>query len=264
MKKVYALVNSFIILAVIFWNYYSNTGNINGQTIGELSDKYSNLFTPADYAFSIWGLIFLGLIALAAYQLKLAFKGGEHENTILQIGPWLAVANLANAVWLWFWLNEQLALSVLTMLVILLALIIVIIRLNMERWDAPLGVIAFVWWPICLYSGWIAVATIANISAWLVSMGWEGGPLSEIQWTLIMISVAGVLNLFMIYTRNMREFAGVGIWALVAIAVRHWAEIPSIQWTALAWAIILFVAIAYHGYLNRETSPFKKLQEKSN
>ena len=127
----------------------------------------------------------------------------------------------------------------------------------MERWDAPLKVIATVWWPICAYSGWIAVATIANISAYLAKTEWEV-LFSAQQWTVIMISVAGLLNLFMIYNRNMREFALVGIWAITAIAVRHWSELPLIKWTSVFWAAMLFIAVALHGYRNRETNPFKK------
>ena len=173
MKKTYALINTGVVLAVIFWNYWSNTGAINGNTVGGMSDEYANLFTPAGYAFAIWGLIYLGLLTLVVNQLHMAFFGGEHSGTILQIGPWLTIANLGNAVWLWFWLQEQTGLSVVIMLVILFSLIQIILRLNMERWDAPLPVIAAVWWPICLYSGWIAVATIANISAWLASMHWS-------------------------------------------------------------------------------------------
>ena len=257
MKKVYAVINFVVVLAVVFWNYYSNTGNINGTTVGEMSDNYPNLFTPAGYAFAIWGIIFLGLIALTANQLYIAFKNREHSDTILQIGPWLTIANIANAVWLWFWLHEQAGISVLVMLVILFSLIMVILRTNMERWDAPLRVIALVWWPICLYSGWIAVATIANISAYLSSSNWS--PIfTEVQWTVLMISIAGILNLAMIYLRNMREFASVGVWALIAIAVRHWDSMPTLQYTAAIWAVVLVVAIMIHAYKNRRTNPMQK------
>jgi len=258
MKKFYALLNTVVILAVIFWNYWSNTGNIGGKTVGELSDEYANLFTPAGYAFAIWGVIFLGLIAIGFNQIRLAFFGGEHSDSILKMGPWLTIANLGNAAWLWFWLNEQTGISVLIMLVILFALVQVILRLDMEMWDAPLSVIAFVWWPICGYSGWIAVATIANISAWLAKLQWSA-IFTELQWTVIMISVAGILNLIMIHRRNMREFAAVGVWAIAAISVRHWGEIPLLQWVSVVWAIVLIVAIGIHGYRNREMHPFRNL-----
>lgn len=258
MKKLYAVLNLLVILAVIFWNYWSNTGGINGKTVGELSSEYFNLFTPAGYAFSIWGVIFIGLIVLGVSQVKLAFSNAGHSESILQIGPWLIIANVGNAAWLWFWLNEQTGISVIVMLVILFSLIQIILRLNMERWDAPLKVIATVWWPICAYSGWIAVATIANIAAYLSKIEWEVFFSAE-QWTVIMISIAGLLNLFMIYTRNMREFALVGVWAITAIAVRHWNEIPLLQWTSVSWVVILLIAVSVHGYKNRKTNPFKKM-----
>lgn len=260
MKKTYAIINFIVVLFTIFWNYWSNTGAINKKTVGEISDKYDNLFTPSGYAFTIWGVIFIGLVVLTVNQLRIAFTNDTNDKTIEQIGPWLSIANIANAAWLWFWLHEQTGISVIIMLIILFSLIQIILRTNMERWDAPLKVIAFVWWPICIYSGWIAVATIANISAWLSSLNWSP-VFTELQWTVIMISVAGLVNLFMIYTRNMREFAGVGIWALIAIAVRHWDTIPALQWTALAWAIILFIYISIHGFRNRKTNPMYKLMK---
>ena len=260
MKKTYAVINTLVVLAVIFWNYWSNTGAIDGYSVADVSDRYSNLFTPAGYAFAIWGVIFLGLVVLVVNQLRLAFGDGAHSDTILQIGPWLSIANLGNALWLWFWLHDQVGISVLVMLVILFSLIQVVLRLNMERWDAPLSVIATVWWPISLYSGWIAVATIANVSAWLTSMQWSA-LFTEVQWTVIMISIAGVLNLVMIRTRNMREFASVGVWAIVAIAVRHWDVIPVLQWTSVFWVAVLGTAIMVHAYKNRHLGPFRRLME---
>jgi len=257
MKKTYALINTVVVLAVIFWNYWSNTDAINGHTVGELSDKYANLFTPAGYAFTIWGLIFLGLLVLVGSQLRMAFGDGADSETILQIGPWLTIANLGNAAWLWFWLHEDIGVSVLIMLVILFSLMRIVLRLNMERWDAPGSLIATVWWPICVYSGWIAVATIANVSAWLESMHWSA-VFSEVQWTVIMIGVAGLLNLIVLQTRNMREFASVGMWAIAAIAVKHWGKIPEIQWTCVLWMLVLGVATLRHAYKNRHLGPFRR------
>lgn len=255
MKKIYAVLNSALIAFVIYWNYWVNTGNLNGKTVGELSAEYANLFTPAGYAFAIWGIIFFGLILLAINQLRLAFWKGKNSESILQIGPWLLTANMGNALWLWFWLHEQTGLSVLTMLGILFSLIMAVVRLNLENWKAPISVIVFVWWPITVYFGWISVATIANISAWLSKLEWSW-LLSELQWTLLMISVAAILNIVMLAFRNMREFVGVGIWALLAIAVRHWGEIASIAWLCIFWAAVLFIAASVHVIKNYETNMY--------
>lgn len=103
---------------------------------------------------------------------------------------------------------------------------------------------------------------MANISSYLASLGWQPF-FTDVQWTIIMISIAGILNLFMIYSRNMREFAAVGIWALIAIAVRHSEEISILKWTALIWAGILILAVSFHAYKNRATNPINKMLNKS-
>lgn len=258
MKKIYALANLIVIIALIVWNYAVNASGINGNTIASVSNEYKNLFTPAGYAFSIWGIIFLGLFAHGIYQVRVVYSRKKDDAFVMKMGPWLIIANLANGCWVWFWLNKLTGISVIMMLIILVSLIILILRLNMERRDAPVNIIAWVWWPLSLYSGWIAVATIANIAAYLTKLDREF-LFSEITWTLIMVIVAALLNLFMIITRNMREFAIVGVWALVAISVRHWGNIPALQWTALVSAIVVFTAISIHGYLNLKTNPLIRL-----
>ncbi|MEQ8473779.1 MAG: hypothetical protein RIC35_21460, partial [Marinoscillum sp.] len=81
---------------------------------------------------------------------------------------------------------------------------------------------------------------------------------SEVQWTVIMIIVATGVNYFMLRTRNMREFALVGIWALVAILIRHYGVYPAISWAAGLCSGFLLAVVAIHGYKNRATSPAKK------
>jgi hypothetical protein len=253
--KVYAILNLIVLAFIIFWNYWVNAKGINGNTVSSLSAAYINLFTPAGYAFSIWGIIFLSLFAQAIFFIIRAFNAEKDSDFLSQIGPYLILANIGNGLWLYMWLMEYTGLSVIAMFGILTSLVITILNTNMERWNAPRPIIFWVWWPIAIYSGWIAVATIANISAYLAKIGWTGG-ISELTWVIVMIIVAVLLNLFMIITRNLREFACVGVWALVAISVRHWESIPTIQWTALIGAILLFVAISIHGYQNRKTAPF--------
>ena len=253
--KLLAIVHFLILILLIVWNYYANTGYIDGKTIGSISDKYANLFTPAPYAFSIWGIIFIGLVAHGAYLLNLSFSKNKDIEPVLRSTPWLILSHIGTGAWVYFWLKEQLAFSVVIMLFILLFLLMAVVKLNMEKWDAPLKTIAGVWWPIDLYIGWISVTLVANIAAYLSSIGFQGG-LTEIEWTIIMIGVVTILNLAMVAFRNMREFTAVGMWALVAIAVRHWGEIPEIQWSAMVAVILLAFASSVHAYKNRKTLPF--------
>lgn len=262
MKKLYAVLNLLSSIGIIYWNYYTVVHGVNGNDVGEVSDRYQNLFTPAGYAFSIWGIIFLGLLALSVFHIRRAFFSNKESKFIEQTGPWFFLANIFNGLWVWFWLTERTEITPLIMVGLLVCLVIIILRTNMERWDAPIEVIAFQWWPICLYAGWITVALIANTTAVLVKTGWSGGPLNEATWAIIMIVVATLVNLLMIFRRNMREFAAVGMWALVAIAVKQWENEPSVAYTALICTVILVIAAAIHGYKNRATAPHIKLKQR--
>lgn len=259
MSRNLTILNLLSVILVIIVNYFSQTLQLNNNTIGSLSQEYRNLFTPEGYAFSIWGLIFLALLAYCGYQIYCAFFYNKEAEYIIHTGPWFAIANFANAAWVVVWLYELTGISVIFMFVILFSLIMVIRKTRMELWDAPLRTIAFTWWPICLYAGWITVASIANVASYLAKINWDGWIFSEKQWTIIMLLVAIVINLLIVYRRNMREFAAVGIWALVAIYVRHSHKYPEIAYVALGGAFIILIYTLYHAYGNRKTNPIYRL-----
>jgi len=101
------------------------------------------------------------------------------------------------------------------------------------------------------------VATIANIAAHLGSLGWNGG-WSETTWTVMAITLATALGIFMIYRRNMLVFGGVVIWALIAIAVRHWGVKPDLEWSAMIGSMVIGVGMVTHAYINRSSLPLVK------
>lgn len=262
MIKKLSILNLASVILVIVVNYISQVFTFNNTTIGEISSRYVNLFTPASYAFAIWGIIFLSLLAYGIFQVRRAFFSKKESVFIEQTGYWFVLANILNCCWVFAFVYNYTGLSVFIMFGILLSLIKIILNTNMERWDAPISIIAFIWWPICLYSGWISVATIANISAFLSKLDWNGGVLSEQAWTINMIVAATIINLLMIWKRNMREFALVGVWALFAIFIRHNGANIYIAYSAITGTVILFIAIFVHAFKNRKTSPFNKLQER--
>ena len=262
MKKKLALFNLLSVILVLVVNGLSQTQRWNDTTIGEMSAKYDNLFTPAGYAFSIWGLIFLFLLGYAIFGIKRAFFSTKKTPHLEQTGYWFTIANVLNAAWVVAFTYDFVGLSVLIMIGILISLLKIVLKTNMERWDAPIEIIAFVWWPVCFYSGWIAVATIANISAFLIKIGLEVSQLTQIIITMVLITIAVYINNLMINLRNMREFALVGAWALFAIFIRHKDSIESIAYYALAGAVVLTFAAGIHGYQNRATNPMNKLKQR--
>jgi hypothetical protein len=258
-KKTLAVANIIALLATIIINYLSNTGIFNESTMASVSEKYENLFTPAGYAFSIWGLIYLGLIGFIVYQSKVFFKNEpmddeevyEEEETVYQIGWLFAASCVVNCLWVLAWLYDYTGISVLLMIALLYFLFRIILNTRMELQDASFKKIALVWWPFSIYSGWITVALIANIAAYLTKLGWEGFT-SEITWTIIMICIAGAINLVMTWTRNMREYAVAGAWGLIAIAVANWDGVQGIVQTALAVSILVLISSGLHAYKNRK------------
>lgn len=256
MKKFLSIFNLGSVIGIIYWNYLVATGFINNRDMAELSNQINSLFTPANYAFSIWSVIYLLLFANAIWLIVKAFKNQE-ANIVSVSSIWLPLANIASGFWLYFWQTEQYGISVFCMLAIFFALIILIVKLDMEKGDAPASIIGLVWWPISLYSGWITVATITNITAYLKVNEFEW-LFTESTWTIILIIVATAVYLYMIWSRYMREYAAVGIWAFIAIAVRHWDNIPSIAYTAIFAALVLGIASAAQGIKYRKQNPFFK------
>ena len=258
LKKQQALstVNMIAVLLTISINYYSQIHGINGNRVGEISAKYSNLFTPAGYAFAIWGIIFIALFIFAAYQMYCTIIRKQTFDFISQAGLWFTLATLFTGLWVIVWLYDYTFVSIFFMLVILFSLMKIVVNTNMERWRAPAKTIMFGWWPISIFAGWIAVATIANISAYLSKIGCQGGPLSATNWTIVMIAIATLLNIILIYTRGMREFGLVGIWALYAIYVRHQSNYESIAIAAVVGAILILIFAFSHAFINRKINPF--------
>jgi len=259
MNKMLLWLNTFSLAAVLVLNYLFGAGLAGTATVGEISSKYPTLLTPAGYTFSIWGIIYLLLIGFVVFQW--VGRSSEKEKQSLQpSGWWLIIANLANALWIISWTNEFLGMSLIFMAVLLLSLIQLVIRLRLEVWDAPVRIIALVWWPICIYLGWIVLAAVLNVAVYLKSIQWTGGPFSEELWSVIMIVAAGLIYLYLTFNRNMRETAFVGIWGLVGIMVNLPSGFSAIWWTALIVSAVIFTAANLHAMRNRDTLPFKKIQ----
>jgi uncharacterized membrane protein (UPF0136 family) len=258
-NKNLVLLNTITLALMLFVNYTSATAVFSTVTVGDVSHKYDTLFAPAGYAFIIWSLIFLLCIGFVAYQWIL-LNSGDPRQYIKRTGIWFAISNIANSLWLYCWINELIGWSVILILLLLLSLCVLVVRLRLELDDEPVLTIFFVWWPIVFYLGWIMVATIACIASWFVYKGWRGGTIGEDIWTIIMIIIAGILYLLLVRTRNMREAAGVGIWAFVAIAVRQWHTHNNIVITAITASALLLVVTAIHGYKGRYYNPAAKIK----
>ena len=242
MIKKLQIANGFFLVFTIIFNYLSNTGIFNGKTIANVSNEYQNLFTPAGYAFSIWGLIYLLLIGFVLYTGRSLFKPSKNEadGFVEKIGWWFVVSCIANCVWILTWLYGFTGLSVVVLLVAFISLLMIV--LEALKYNASSAQKWFINFPFQIYAGWVSVALIAATAAWLTKIGWNGLGISEITWTIILMIIASIIHLFMTWKKNAPIFAFVAVWALVAIAVANKEVSQEIYFTALIAAGIVFLS----------------------
>ncbi len=241
-QKTLQIVNISTFLVVILVNYLANALPLNGVMSKDISDKYANQFAPAGITFSIWGIIYSLLIGVMVWQFI-----GEKNKQLQAIGVWLAANFLLNATWLFTWHYDILWLSLIFMAAILFSLIQLNTALTYKMPPSFQGK-TMVQAAFGVYLGWICIATIANVTTYLVSIGWNRFGLSETFWAGSLIGVGSVIGaLLVVHFRN--RFIGFAIiWALAGIALRQWqlhVHFTAISWAAMTWALGVIAVVAF-------------------
>ncbi len=230
-------VNVVAVIATIVANGLANALPLNGQTTGEISDRFQVYFVPAGYVFSIWGLIYLGLILFAVYQ---ALPGQRDNPRLSRIGYLFALSCVANIAWLFLWHYEQFPLTLVAMLSLLVLLMAIYVQLGIGRVAAPTSERWFVHLPFSIYLGWVTVATIANVTSVLDYWNWGGWGISAEAWTVIMlIAGAGIASVVSL-TRGDSAYMLVIMWAFAGIAIKH-VDTPVVA--VAAWVMTAVVAL---------------------
>jgi hypothetical protein len=255
MSRRLPLINLIALLITVAVNFFSNTPTVNGETPGSISERYPTLIAPAPYAFGIWIFIYL---MLGAFTVSHLGRAPKRRMEVMQVGWWFLASCAANCGWIFAWLYGLTGLSVLLMITQLCCLLRIVQRTDMEMTDALPDTVVLLWWPFCIYLGWIVFATVVNIAIWLVKIGWTGWGITASAGTIIMIVVAGVAYLCLTWLRNMRESGLVGVWALVAVAVADRSRAPIVSTVAWGMAAVLFFSSMIHAYRNRKLAPFRK------
>lgn len=243
-------VNVVAVIATIVANGLANALPLNGQTTGEISDRFQVYFVPAGYVFSIWGLIYLGLILFAVYQ---ALPGQRDNLRLSRIGYLFALSCVANIAWLFLWHYEQFPLTLVAMLSLLVLLMAIYVRLGIGRVAAPTSERGFVHLPFSIYLGWVTVATIANATSVLDYLNWGGWGISAEVWTVIMlIAGAGIASVVSL-TRGDVAYMLVIMWAFAGIAIKH-VDTPVVAVAAWVMTAVVALMLAVGTILNRRRS----------
>jgi len=241
-------VTILVTILTIVLNILANALPFNGQGTGEISDRFTILFVPAGYVFSIWFFIYVGLIAFTVFQALPA----QADNPLLdRIAPAYWIANMSNNVWLFFWHWEYFPLTLVAMVIILISLIYLYRQFKQSEKPLTRAENQYVKLPFSVYLGWISVATIANVSQVLFFTGWSGFGLAPEIWTVIMLLVAAIVGLLMMLRELDAAFALVLVWAFAGIAVKQSSNLLVSRTAWLASGLLTIVIILTFVRINR-------------
>lgn len=205
------------IVVSITLNYASEW--LYGQSMAAITDRNQTLFVPAGYAFGIWGLIYAATLGYAVLAL---LPSQLHVQFHDRVAPWLLSTNALAIAWVALYSSEQMPLSVLVMLMLLatsaVSYKLASDHLKRERLNR--------WWraPFALWFGWLAVALLANVNVAIAAGGWDGWPVSETAWTVVMLGIAATIALGCHMGFRDPIVPLVISWATAAIAIAHWQE----------------------------------------
>ena len=256
MKLVNILVTWIFLAAMIAANALANILPINQLNTGQISAFYPNYFVPAGFTFSIWGIIYLLLINYTisyTYFTVLSDKFPKVAAYLSVINKWFWVTCFLNASWILAWHYLWIWTSVLIMLLFLSTLIYIFIT-GKEKQSALNKTQSFLLYtPFLVYLGWISVATIANITALLVKIDWNGFGISPVTWSLIMMITATILAIYFIWVEKTVSYSLVIMWALWGIRAARTDDAPFLSQAALVGLVLIFIVLV-SGFIKKENS----------
>ena len=231
---------------LVFNGLAGGTTLLNGRNTAAVSDAYPTLFTPAGFTFAIWGVIYFLAIGFVLYQLGWLGKiSGEKDKAITKITPYFVALSLANTAWTLAWQYDVIWLSViltLTMLVMLVKITNILYKLNYtvrEKWLMKM--------PFSIYFGWLTVATVANISVWLVSIQWDAWGVNPSSWLIAILWIAAAIGVTASLKNKDWLYSSVFLWAYTGILVKHLSAANAWQNDSNVVANLLMLVVAFAG-----------------
>ena len=207
--------------AMVLNGLAGSTTVLGGVDTAAVSDSFPNLFAPSGVTFAIWGVIYALLVAFIAYT----FGWGRSKRSVVPTSVVsemmrLLTINLAlNGVWILAWQYKVMWLSVVLMVAILWTLIRLVDQVRQYDLRGREYVLARL--PFSIYFGWITVATVANITTWLVSIGWDGAGIRQGVWMVAVLLVAGTIGIVTALRNHGWAYMAVFVWAFAGILLKH-------------------------------------------
>ncbi|WP_431219414.1 TspO/MBR family protein [Leifsonia xyli] len=247
---VVALVGAFI-----------GSGAAGGTPIPEVAggalSADATLLAPAGPAFAIWSVIYAGLVAYAIWQALPSQAARERQR---RAGFWVLASLLLNAAWILSVQAGQLGVSVAAIVALLAVLIVTFVILRRHPAESTADAVLFDG-VIGLYLGWVMIATVANVTSWLQTLGFDGFGASPHAWAMGMLALFTVIGCALaVWDRGRFAPSIASAWGLAWIGVsRLTGSLPSapVAITAFAAAaLVLLVTLAVR--VARGSSPRRR------
>jgi hypothetical protein len=235
--RLWAILVLLATVGMIVVNYLAAAGTLNGVTPAQIAERYPTAVTPANYAFSVWVLIYTGLLVFSIYQLLPTNIGKYIQIRSIYIGTCVL-----NSVWVYFWHHDRITLCFV--IILLLCVCLFLINRFLRTSKSP-GEYWLVNGPFGIYFGWATAAMLVNFAILMVS--WDL-PISGSAWNIIGVAIvlfAGVLGVFM-RIRLANYFYPLAIaWALTAIAIKQSANTPIVLAAAVSVVGCLIASLSF-------------------
>lgn len=236
--QIAVLLATFAVYAV---NYLAASGGINATTPAEISNKFPTVFTPAGYAFTIWGIIYLAMLWFSVYQLMPEQK----SNVYLQkVRPLYLVVSALNIGWIFVWHYEYILLSGAIMVLLFISLW----RINFELKDADGS--KDLWLsriPFSIYFGWITVASIANLMIAATYLGLNLGTLANSLLGVLLIAAATAVGVILRFRLDTTFYPLAIAWGITAIGIKQSGD--TVVVFAAAFGMMTLIFFGLWGYI---------------
>lgn len=222
---------------VIAFNYLAAAGYLGGIATGAVSDKYPTLITAANYAFTIWSLIYLGLIAFSIYQAL-----PSKTESFRPIRSIYILSCAANCAWLYFWHREAIVVCVLMIFLLLGTLALINGKLKTTATSGDYWLAKF---PFGLYFGWVTGAATTNAAIALVYLKVQFSDSLAVICGAILIFIAVALGVIIRFKLNNVFYPLAIAWALTAIAVKQSGQTLIVASAAAGVIVLLIAALSF-------------------
>lgn len=249
---------AFIVMVTV--NVLANLIPLNGVNTGQVSDKYPNLFAPAGITFSIWSVIYILLAGYILYQFGIFQRKSSafSKEYMEKIGVLFTLSSIANTAWVFVWHYDAIGISV--MLIIAMLIFLILINERLKDGEFSIKEKIFIRLPFSIYFGWITIAVIANITTYLVSIGWNGFGIPESIWTIVILITGLLIGGFVTYKNWDVAYGFVIIWAYIGILIKHLSpepkgfegRYPFIVTILIVCIVLLLIEVVYVLFARKE------------